>query len=296
MHITRIALLLLTMGLLGWVCFAQEDAPPEQDPPEQTEAAAPGPEQMPATTPEPAAAEPAPAPASDPAELFDPAVAALLQAQWAATGGSAGGPFTATANATFLSQPSGFDVFMIPVDDVRAAEQGDGNVTVESLVFNDAHFIGQTPLTVSLPARDYVLAVRSTLRAEGFDGECVRQFTRDPITGGRRFDYHLYPLKKDRNNYLCFIANFLSEGFPQESAFALPAGSDSLFAIPQQQLEELLASACQAPEERRARLAQDLLDFGTGFYSLDQQMYLVKLTLNGTESVLKEWPIATEVQ
>ena len=281
MYILRIAMLSAVLSLAAFVCLAQTDPPPATESPAPDEQAA-----------QPVDA--APAPADDLAELFDPAVAFLLQQLWEGTGGIAGGPFTAKSNATFLSQPSGFDVFIISVADVRAAEQSSSSVTVESLVFNDAHHLGQTPLTVSLPAQDYVLAVRSTQRADGFDGECVRQFTRDPITGGRRYDYHLYPLKKERNNYLCFMANFLTDAFDRDSLWGLYEDSDSLFSIAPDGLMELLANSSKAPEELRARIANDLLEYGVAFYVLDRQPYLVKLTLSGMEPVVKEWPVEDE--
>jgi hypothetical protein len=283
--------LVLAACCVGWAAFAQEDTPPPADdtaPAASTDAAA-------TTTPpapSPAKAKPAPVP-EDPAALFDPAVAAVLQAQWETQEGHAGTPFTAPTSATILSQPSGFDVFMISVADVRAAEQAGTGVTVESLVFNDAHHVGQTPLTVSLAAQDYVLAVRSTKRAGGFDGDCVRQFTRDPITGGHRFDYHLYPFKKDRNNYICFVANFLAEGFPEAEALAVPE-SHGLYAVPQQALQAALAGACQAESKLQARLVDDLLKYGVAYYKLDGQAYLVKLMLNGTEPMVQEWPVAAE--
>jgi hypothetical protein len=283
MKYIKYIVVVITVSLAAWVAFAKEAAPLTEEPvPASTELV-------------PSPAPPALAPPADPTELFDPAVAAVLQAQWASLDGNAASQFTEVTNATILSQPSGFDVFMISVSDVRAAEQGSSNVTVESLVFNDAHYLGQTPLTVSLVAQDYVLAVRSTKRAGGFDGDCVRQFTRDPITGGRRYDYHLYPFKKDRSNYACFVANFLAEGFSEKDVLAV-VGSDSLFAIPETSLLAALASGCQAKAELQPRIAKDLLEYGVAFYKLDGQPYLVKLNLNGLAPVIKEWPVTEEVK
>lgn len=256
-------------------------APPKQpieQPPNKQPAVTPTPAKPPVATPE------------EIARVLDPALLKTLR--------EAAGPLprensgvTGPDKLAVLSVPAGREVYIAAVAEIRQAKNADGSeAAVEDVVFTTDHYYGDTPVTVTMPSGDYVLAVRSYGKINGFDGACVRKTTTDVITGGVRHSYHLYPIRKREGEYQLFVANFSDGGLDQDAALKLPKGQKT-FAFDPATIAADLAAATNIPEEDRPALAAKLNDLGVAFFEADGAQYLVKLTLLGAKYKIDEWPV-----
>ena len=252
------------------------------------------PEQQPAAPPaEPAEENPAEQKVVqekpvDIASFFSPALAVQLAEQFSPVKKKQPG-FTGPDNMTILTIPTGGMVYLASVNEIKAAANPDGTpATVEQVVFSADHQAGTAPLTVTLVAGDYVVAVRCPARYSGFDGDSVRKTTTDIITGGMRHCYHLYTVRKKVGEYTCFPANFSDETILTESALNTQARQGT-YRFPEEQLLQLLADSTGVPEEDRQSVAETLNRLGASFYGEPGSRYLVKLLIQGTEPVVKEW-------
>lgn len=265
-----------------WAFAADTAAAPAAQPAEQPKA------------PAPAAPPPAPKPpvatAEQIARLLDPS---LLQTLREVAGplprGDSG--ITGADKLAIISVPAGREVYIASVADIRQAKNADGSeAAVEDVVFTQDHYYGETPVTVTMLSGDYVLAVRSYGKINGFDGACVRKTTTDVITGGVRHSYHLYPIRKREGEYQLFIANF-DDGAPtNDPAIKLPKAQKT-FAFDPAAIAADLAASTNVPEEQRPAVAAKLNDLGVAFYETNGAQYLVKLTLLGAKYKIDEWPV-----
>lgn len=158
------------------------------------------------------------------------------------------------------------------------------------MVFTPDRLLGEAPLTVKLDAGEYVLAVRTYGRMEGFDGACVRKTMADQITGGVRYTYHLMSLRKREGEYQLYVANF-KPAAPEASKAAKPSSTSGVFRFDTAALVADLASATNVPEEQRQAMAERLNRNGVAFYSATGVQCLVKLTLFGAKYHIDEWPV-----
>jgi hypothetical protein len=274
---------LIAAAAMIWLAYAADDgaAPPPQ-PVEQPPAKAPA--------AAPPAAKPPIATAEQIARLLDPdLLQALRQAAGPLPRGNTG--ITGPDKLAVLSVPAGCEVYIAAVAEIRQAKTPDGGESaVEDVVFTQDHFYGETPLTVTMPSGDYVLAVRSYGKINGFDGACVRKTTTDVITGGVRHSYHLYPIRKREGEYQLFVANFNDGGLDNDTALKLPKAQKT-FAFDPAAIAADLAASTNVPEEQRPALAAKLNDLGVAFYEANGAQYLVKLTLLGVKYKIDEWPV-----
>jgi hypothetical protein len=241
---------------------------------------------------QPAPPEPPPASPRTAADLLDPDLLAVLAAQW--------GPpapneplLTDGGNVTVLSVPEGCAVYVASVDEISAAGGDGGEATVEGVVFNDEHLMGNTPLTFAVPSGRHVLAVRSKARQDAFDGGCVRKSTYDVITGGRRYAYHLYPLDKKAGQYQCFVASFADFTKPPDDEVRDQAERGT-FAVPLDELALRLKSAAGVADDELERVVTSLNQLGIAPFRKDGALQLVKLVLVGDGFQLLSWPIEQE--
>jgi hypothetical protein len=265
-----------------WAYAADTAATPPAQPAEQPPAKAPA-------APPPAAKPPA-ATAEQIAHLLNPE---LVQALRTAAGPLPRGDSGILGADKFavLSVPTGREIYIASVADIRQAKTADGGeAAVEDVVFTPDHYYGETPVTVTMLSGDYVLAVRSYGKINGFDGACVRKTTTDVITGGVRHSYHLYPIRKREGEYQLFIANFGDGGQAGDPAVKLPKAQKT-FAFDPLVIAADLATSTNVPEEQRPAVAAKLNDMGVAFYEANGAQYLVKLTLLGTKYKIDEWPV-----
>jgi hypothetical protein len=235
---------------------------------------------------------PAVAPAPMAADLLDPDLLELLTEMWGPVEPT--GPLvTDGGNVTVLAVPESCAVYIASVSEIEAAGDSGGQSTVEAVVFNDEHYVGNTPLTVAVPSGQHVLAVRSTARRNGFDGGCVRKTTYDVITGGRRHAYHLYPLTKKTGQYQCFVANFARlDEKPSDSLLDL--ARRGTFAVPLGDLAARLASTPMVGQDDLERVATQLNQVGVSLFRKNGAEYLVKLIVLGNDYLLLDWPVEEE--
>ena len=276
--------LILGSALCCAVCHsaarAQDTPPPDPPPAEQAQ-----PVQPPAEPPQP----PTP-PAPSLENMFSSSLYEELREQWGPV--RRGGPqFYDPANLTVLSVPIGCAIYMAAVADIRGATDASGaERSVEDVIFTSDHLIGNAPLTVALPSGEYVLATRAASRQQGFDGGCVRKVSVDVITGGKRHAYHLYPIRKRDGQYQCFIANFLEpDSKPVDVGDALLARGT--FSMAPEELQAKLADSSGVPPGQIEQVALSLDRLGVAYYERDGARYLLKLTIQGTEFKLDEWPV-----
>jgi len=232
-------------------------------------------------------AEPAPVPL--PGDLLAPGLARALINIWGPV--EQGEPTVFDGdNVTVLTVPEDCAVYMASRTEIENTTAGGQQATVESVVFTDSHYIGNTPLTVTVPPGSHVLAIRTTHRADGFDGGCVSKTTHDVITGGRRHAYHLYPLHKKPGQYQCFVANFtnLAEK-PSEAVYN--QAERGTYRIPLELLMTRLANGSRVPADDRERVARRLNQLGVAQYDAGGTEMLLKLTLLGNDYELLEWPV-----
>lgn len=231
--------------------------------------------------------EPAPVPLAG--DLLAPGLARVLINMWGPVDPGQPTVFDGE-NVTILSVPDDCAVYMASRTEIENTTTGGQQATVESVVFTDSHFVGNTPLTVTVPPGSHVLAIRTTHRADGFDGGCVAKTTHDVITGGRRHAYHLYPLHKKPGQYQCFVANFtnLAEK-PSEAVY--DQAERGTFRIPVELLMTRLANGSRVPADDRERVARMLNQLGVAQYDAGGTELLIKLTLLGNDYELLEWPV-----
>jgi nucleoid-associated protein YgaU len=275
----NLALLATTAILaLGLAAALAQDAEQPSTP------AAPAPPSQPAQP-----APPAATPASI-AEVIDPGLLAELREQYGPT--RRGDPgVTGPDNLTVVTVPGGCEVFIAPIADVREARNPDGSeAAVESVVFTADRLLGEAPLTVQLDAGEYVLAVRTYGRVDGFDGSCVRKTMADQITGGVRYTYHLMSLRKREGEYQLYVANF-KPAAPEANKAAKPSSTSGVFRFELAALAADLANSTNVPEEQREAIAERLNRNGAAFYGVGGAQYLVKLTLLGAKYHIDEWPV-----
>lgn len=239
-----------------------------------------------------APAPPPPGPPRTAADLLDPDLLAALMQMWGPAGPDEP-QLTDGGNVTVLSVPDGCAVYVASVEEIAAAGGAGGEATVEAVVFSDEHFLGNTPLTMTVPSGRHVLAVRSTARRDAFDGGCVRKSTYDVITGGRRHAYHLYPLDKKAGQYQCFVANFtdLTER-PDDNVLA--QAERGTFAVPPDELAAHLTTVLGVADDDLERVATRLNQLGIAPFRKDGAAHLAKLVLVGDGFQLLSWPIAAE--
>ena len=169
------------------------------------------------------------------------------------------------------------------------AGEDDGYISY-ALLLSDRQYFGTTPLTVRLPPGEYVLAIRATARQDGFDGNCKRKWERDPITGGKRFGYHLYALRKHRGEYICFVANF-TDPDTKPSAIGTELQERGTYNIPLDELVNELATTTGVPDRDLVDVAETLNLLGIAYYEVNQQYNLLKLTINGNTYRIDEWSV-----
>jgi len=241
---------------------------------------------------QPTPPETPPAPPPTAAELLDPDLLAVLQAQWGPAGPTEP-QLTDGGNVTVLSVPEGCAVYVASVEEIAGAGGDGGEATVEGVVFNDSHFMGNTPLTITVPSGRHVLAVRSTARHDAFDGGCVRKTTFDVITGGRRYAYHLYPLDKKAGQYQCFVASFAD--FSQRPDDDVRDQAErGTFAVPLDELVPRLISVAGVADDELERVATSVNQLGIAPFRKDGALHLVKLVLVGDGFQLLSWPFEQE--
>ncbi len=227
---------------------------------------------------------------ADIAKVLDPDLLELLRKNYGAQPRGDSG-VTGPDKLTVLSVPEGCEVYLAAVGEIRDAKTPEGGEpAVEDVVFTDAHYLGEAPVTVSLPAGDYVLAMRAYGKINGFDGGCVRKSTTDVITGGVRHSYHLYPVRKREGEYQLFVANFAADSADQASPLKRPKGPGTFVFDPAQIVADL-AGSTNVPQDEQASLAQRLNETGLAFYGPAEARYLVKLTLLGAKYRIEEWPV-----
>ena len=225
-----------------------------------------------------------------PEELMSPGLLSELTRQWSPFGNN---PVAVTdgGNVTVLSIPTAYSVYIVPTDVVAAAMNAGMNApSLQTVVFDSHYLVGETPLTVHVPAGDHVLVVRAMSRHNGFDGGCIMKATYDLITGGHRYAYHLYPLRKRDGQYQCFVANFVWRDCPADDigTGVLRRGA---FRFPEEELRSLISARTQAPRSEIERLAHDLNVLGVAFYDFEDHDYLVKVIMVGNMPEVMEWRV-----
>jgi hypothetical protein len=285
-HMKRSVLVLLIMlaiatgvALLAYAADSGAAPPPKQpmeEPPNKRPAANPPAATPPVATPE------------EIARVLDPSLLRTLrETAGPLPRGNSG--VTGPDKLSVLSVPAGCEVYVAAVAEIRQAKTANGGeAAVEDVVFTPEHFYGETPVTLTMLSGDYVLAVRSYGKINGFDGGCVRKTTTDVITGGVRHSYHLYPIRKREGEYQLFVANFSNSGLDKDAALKLPKAQKT-FAFDPSVIALDLAAATNVPEEERPALAAKLNDLGIAFYEANGAQYLVKLTLLGAKYKIDEW-------
>ncbi len=223
------------------------------------------------------------------AEMLDQQLFQRLSQDWSGAGNST--VFCDSGNVTIISVPSGLNVYLVRQDQIPGALNDDGEpASVEDVVFRAEQLYGQTPLTLPLPAGDYVLALKPSGRDSGFDGGCVRKAERDVITGALRHTYHLYPFTRSSGEYQLFTASFVS---PDTSDTDMLSGLAEpwSFHLPEEELVAAIGQVCNAPAPLQGRIAMDLNRFGLAFYNDGRQDWLVKLGLRGSSFELRQWAV-----
>ena len=223
------------------------------------------------------------------ADLIDGDLLRILLGMWGPVGRDEP-QLTDGDNVTVLSIPEGCAVYVASVAEINSAGTEGQEATVENVVFNDEHFLGTTPLTMTAPPGNHVLAIRSTARLNGFDGGCVRKTTHDVITGGKRHAYHLYPLRKLAGQYQCFVANFAELDKRVDDA-VLAIAERGTFAIPEEELAMRLVNETTVANDDLARVVARLNQLGVTLFTANGTEYLVKLTLVGNDFELMAWPV-----
>jgi len=284
-----ICIALLTIIALAAISVVlAQDEGGQAPPPDETQAApAEKTEAAPAEKAEPAA--PKPEPVLTPEKLLAPGLYRQLAELWGPVRKGMP-PVTAPGNVTVLSVPVGAAVYIASVEEIRDATSPEGGaMPVEDVVFTETHYAGVTPLTVTLEAKEYVLALRAPAREAGFDGGCVSKTTTDVITGGKRHTYRLYPLRKKAGQYTCFVASFIGpqDGPQRIGTQMLERGT---YEIPADVLAAELAQTTGVPVALRPTICTSLNTLGLAYYQRDEQFYLVKATLIGSTLRVEEWP------
>jgi len=290
--LTALTLLGLFALLPGQSAFAEsQDAteitpPPGSDPPAEETQPEPAPDDATLITPPPSA----PRTMRPTAELLDPDLLSELYSRWIPMDSNAP-PVTDGGNVTILSVPTDYAVYLAPVEALGIpAEPGLPPPSIEGVVFESRYLIGHTPVTARVPPGDYCLAVRATSRHTGFDGGCVSKSTYDLITGGHRYSYHLYPLRKVGGQYQCFVANFVwRDCSPEDIGEEIARRGAFNFDIAD--LTALVIERTSAPTGEIPRIARELNQLGIAFYNMNDYDYLVKATLVGNHPEVMEWRV-----
>jgi hypothetical protein len=281
-RILFLGLVVILLLVASAVVLAQDAPPPAAAP--AAPAAAPAKPSAPVTPASPLAT------AAEIARVLDPELLKLLRENYGPHPRTDSG-VTGPDKLAILSAPEGCEVYLAAVSEIREAKtSAGGEPAVEDVVFTDEHYIGEAPVTVALPAGDYVLAMRAYGKLNGFDGGCVRKSTTDVITGGVRHSYHLYPIRKREGEYQLFVANFAVDSADQATPIKR-AKAPGIFTFEPALIIAELAASTNVPQAEQDGIAQRLNKDGLAFYGSSDARYLVKLTLLGAKFHIEEWPV-----